>query len=78
LYEVERLKNNTQVIAAQICHCVGIERVEGRTAEFYFATLRLLETGKQYQQGSFTRSGRPDYGQCFAISNVEIDAVQHL
>ena len=46
LNQVKRLKNNTQVIATQICEGIGIKRVDIPAIEFYFAGLRLLETSQ--------------------------------
>ncbi|MNL43836.1 hypothetical protein D3C87_1663680 [compost metagenome] len=40
------------------------------------ARSRAEETGQDHQQGGFTRAGRAQQGQEFALANIQIDVIQ--
>lgn len=76
--QMERLKDDADVAAAEVRQRILVQIVQCRTIDDYLPFIEPLETGENHEERRFSRSGRADDTHCLTAVDGEIDALQDV
>lgn len=76
--QVEGLKDDADVLAAEIGERIFAKAMQRRAVDIDFTAVEPFQPGQHHQQGGLSRTGRTDDADRFTLRDREIDILQHM